>query len=119
MSTKSPAHWYLITYDVRHPKRCQRIYRHLKKCAFALQESIFAWKGTQTELQQLQYELSSRINVSEDDIRGYRLHYPLMLFGRSPFVVDVYFQGYPPHQHCPLEWLHNPPAKLWQKNSQY
>ena len=105
--------WYLITYDIRHPRRLQRVHRYLKSCAIALQESVFAWQGTPAELQHLKQQLHQRINAAEDDIRGYRLHHPLLIFGRSPFAHDVYYQGYPTHQHCPLEWLSNPPESLW------
>ena len=106
-------HWHLIQYDIRHPKRLRRVFRLLKSCAFALQESVFAWQGTDAELVVLQQALQDCINPKEDDIRGYRLRHPLLLFGRSPFVADVYFQGYPPHQHCPMEWLSNPPPGLF------
>tara|TARA_R110002167_G_scaffold366254_1_gene594024 strand:+ start:22314 stop:22646 length:333 start_codon:yes stop_codon:yes gene_type:complete len=102
-------YWHLIQYDIRCPRRGQKIYRLLKSCAFALQESVFAWQGTDTELQHLQQQLQERINPREDDIRGYRIDNPLLLFGQSPFASDVWFQGYPPHQHCPLEWLAEPP----------
>lgn len=106
--------WYLIQYDIRHLERGRKVHRHLKSCAFALQESVFAWQGNNTELAELQTRLQDLINTGEDDIRGYRLQHPLILFGQSPFVADVWFQGYPPHQLCPLEWLRNPPADLLQ-----
>ncbi len=99
-------HWYLIQYDIRDARRGQRVYRFLKTCAFSLQESVFAWQGTNAELAVLQQHLKRLINAKEDDIRGYQLSYPLRLFGTSPFVSDLYFSGYPTHQHAQLAELH-------------
>lgn len=97
--------WYLIQYDIRDIRRGQRVYRLLKACAFSLQESVFAWQGSSAELVALQQRLNRLINLKEDDIRGYKLSHPVLLFGASPFTSDVYFSGYPPHQHSPLSGL--------------
>jgi CRISPR-associated endonuclease Cas2 len=86
---KTSPHWYLIQYDIGSPRRCRQVHRLLKSCAFALQESVFAWFGDQTELTALQQQLTQRINPKEDGIRGYRLHYPLLLFGELPFTPDA------------------------------
>lgn len=99
---RTTQHWYLIQYDIRDPRRGQRVYRLLKTCAFSLQESVFAWQGSNAELTALQQRLSHLINLKEDDIRGYQQGHSLMLFGNSPFVSDLYFSGYPPHQHQSL-----------------
>lgn len=107
------SHWYLIQYDIRHPKRLRRVHRLLKTCAFALQESVFAWQGTLNQLDNLQQQLQKIINAKEDDIRGYRIRYPLMLFGELPFTSDTYFAGFPPSQPCPAEYLAQPPDQLW------
>ncbi|MGB2131546.1 MAG: hypothetical protein ACPHXW_08940, partial [Marinobacterium sp.] len=40
-------HWSLIAYDVRSPRRIQRLHRFLRTQAYALQESVFAWYGTE------------------------------------------------------------------------
>lgn len=99
------AHWHLIEYDIANPKRLAKVYRLLKSCAFAVQESVFVWYGTDQELATLQQELSARIKKTEDDIRGYYLTRPLAIFGSTPFVADMYFSGLPPHKHYELDFL--------------
>lgn len=94
--------WYLIQYDIRNKARLQRVYRLLKSSAIPVQESVFAWQGTHTELEQLQQQLLQRINPTEDDIRGYRIRQPLQLYGESPFIAGGWFTGYPPHVHKAL-----------------
>lgn len=99
------AHWYLIQYDIRCKRRGQKVYKLMKRCAFSLQESVFAWQGTNSELKVLQEEIKARINRKEDDIRGYKINQPLSFFGTSPFVSDIYFSGYPPHQALSIDCL--------------
>lgn len=110
---RSANYWHLIVYDIRCPRRLRRVHAFLKKQAYALQESVFAWQGTEQELIELQQGLLERINSKEDDVRGYRLpaNQKLHLFGVSPFLDDVYDFGLPPHELQPLglleddEWL--------------
>lgn len=100
-------YWHLIVYDIRCPKRLRRVHAFLKKQAYALQESVFAWQGTEQELIKLQQGLKDCINNKEDDVRGYRLpaNQKLYLFGVSPFLEDVYDFGLPPYELQPLELL--------------
>ncbi|MEH6577378.1 MAG: CRISPR-associated endonuclease Cas2 [Amphritea sp.] len=97
MTTKQ---WYIIIYDVHSPHRLQRLHRFLRTCAYALQESVFAWNGTAEQLAQLQAQLSRLIKASEDDLRGYRLppNASLHLWGTSPFLEGVIDTGYPPYR---------------------
>lgn len=103
-------HWHLIVYDIRCPKRLRKVHAYLKKQAYALQESVFAWEGTDQELAELQTGLRQRMSEKEDDIRGYRLpvRQQLHLFGVSPFVDDIFDSGQPPHSLHSLELLHTP-----------
>lgn len=106
---------FLIQYDVRCPRRLQRVYKLLKKQAYFIQNSVFIWLGNAEELDVLKVELALRINEKEDDVRAYQLHNPLLLFGSSPFLNDdVYFDGYPNYIDCPNKWLIEPPDQLWQ-----
>lgn len=106
--------WYLIQYDIRCKKRLQRVHRTLKRCAYALQKSVFAWYGTAPELAVLQQQLTQLINAKEDDVRGYRIREPLLLFGQLSFIEGAYFAGYPPHEQVALEVLHQPPPLIKQ-----
>ncbi|MBM94512.1 MAG: CRISPR-associated endonuclease Cas2 [Oceanospirillaceae bacterium] len=106
-------YWYLIQYDIANPKRLQRVYRLLKSCAIPLQHSVFAWQGNQHQLAELKRQLTQRINLDEDDIRGYRIRKPIYLFGRNPLPDDLAFDGGPPHRHCPISALQHAPEALW------
>ncbi|WP_417533697.1 CRISPR-associated endonuclease Cas2 [Marinobacterium stanieri] len=93
-------HWSLIAYDVRSPRRIQRLHRFLRTQAYALQESVFAWYGTEQAKLQLQARMLDFINAAEDDLRGYRMRAgtEIQLWGKSPFVEGVFDTGYPPHK---------------------
>lgn len=95
----TPRHWYLLCYDIRSPRRLQRVHKFLRTEAYPLQESVFAWYGSQVELQRLQDELLARIDPSQDDFRGYRLpaHAAIGFWGSSPFLDGIMDAGYPPH----------------------
>lgn len=66
-------HWFLISYDVRNPRRLQRVHRLLRSRASALLESLFAFQGTPQALEVLRKQLEREILPDEDDI----LIYPL------------------------------------------
>lgn len=91
-------HWSLIAYDVRCPRRLQRLHRFLRTEAYALQESVFAWFGTDEAKLLLQARMLKLINKAEDDLRGYRLKSgsDIQMWGQSPFVNDIFDSGYPP-----------------------
>ncbi len=93
-------HWSLIAYDVRSPRRLQRLHRFLRTQAYALQESVFAWYGTEQAKLQLQARMLDFIDTTEDDLRGYRMRAgtEIQLWGKSPFAEGVFDTGYPPHQ---------------------
>lgn len=63
--------WFVIAYDVSSPKRLQRLYKLLRKKAYALHQSVFLYKGTKKEIVELQSELKKIIKVTSDDVRIY------------------------------------------------
>lgn len=96
-------HWYLITYDIRNPKRLQRLHRYLRTQGYALQESVFAWQGDQIAVAQLKRKLVTLIRPQVDDLRLYRLpHHPINMWGVNPFAEGVFTNDYPPHQRHSL-----------------
>lgn len=111
---RNASQWYVIQYDIKCPGRGRKILKFLKTCAFALQGSVFAWRGNGDELERLKQDLSQIINLQQDDVRGYLIRTPLRLFGVNPFVDSCFFSGFPPHKICPLQWLACPPAELWR-----
>ncbi len=65
-------HWYLIAYDIRHPKRLSKTHKYLKKKGgLALQKSLFAWTGSVQNLEKLKKGLTQYIDEQEDDLRIY------------------------------------------------
>lgn len=102
---KMPTHKYIIAYDICCTKRLAKVHRYLKTQALFIQKSVYYWQGTHEELTQLKSELENRMNITEDDIRGYRLKNTQILhfLARSPFLEHSYFEGYPQYQHHPKD----------------
>jgi len=65
-------HWYLVCYDIRHPKRWYRTFKILKGCGEHLQYSIFRVQMNKTRLEALRWELS-KVLEEEDDLMIVRL----------------------------------------------
>lgn len=59
--------WYLICYDIREPRRLQRVARHLEGYGHRLQYSIFRCRLNDRQLERLKWELTDII-ASEDDM---------------------------------------------------
>lgn len=97
---RNTEHWFIISYDIRLPKRLQRLQRWLKRHAFALQDSVFIFAGTLSAWEQLKRGIQNRIKTTEDDVRVYQLSRSSILtfYSASPWPEDIYFSGYPPFQ---------------------
>lgn len=95
---KNSKSWYLIQYDIANKRRLAKVHKFLCSIAIPLQNSVFAWFGSSKELDHLQQNLKKIINIYEDDIRGYLITQPIVLYGQSPFIEEVYFDNYPPHE---------------------
>ncbi len=63
---------YLIGYDIRSPKRLQRVHRKLLRFATPIQLSVFLLEGSQTDAELCLAALKPLID-KEDDLRCYRL----------------------------------------------
>lgn len=59
---------YLVTYDIRHPKRLRVVYRKMKGFGDALQYSVFRCDLTEAEKIRLKASLGETINHAEDRI---------------------------------------------------
>lgn len=64
--------WYLVCYDIRHPKRWYRAFKVLKGRGEHLQYSIFRVRMNKTEHEELRFTLG-RILTQEDDLMIVRL----------------------------------------------
>ena len=72
--------WYLIAYDIAHPRRLARLHRALRAAALAMQESVFLVHGTQTEVECLLDRLETLMDPREDDLRAYPVSDPAHLW---------------------------------------
>ena len=64
---------YLIAYDIREPKRLNRVHYFISKKAIALQRSVFFIKANPSEIKSITGGLLERADTQEDDIRLYPL----------------------------------------------
>jgi CRISPR/Cas system-associated endoribonuclease Cas2 len=90
----------VIAYDIRSRQRLQKLHRFLRTQAYSIQESVFAWSGTDDELVIFKQKVLKLIRPNEDDFRGYRLppNSVIELSGSNPFGKGVFDNGYPPHK---------------------
>lgn len=62
---------YLLCYDIREPKRLQRIQRHIAKYGLAMQYSVYLFTNKNTAFQTLDW-IKKHIHES-DDVRMYKV----------------------------------------------
>jgi CRISPR-associated endonuclease Cas2 len=65
---------YLISYDIRCPKRLRKAHTLCCKNALRIQYSVFEANVTLPELRKLQEQIRLLIDEGEDDVRIYGLH---------------------------------------------
>lgn len=82
----TPRTWYLLAYDIRDPKRLQRVHYYLRKRALAAQQSVFFLYVTDAELKRALDAVAARIDRHRDDVRAYPISHPadVWLAGPSP-----------------------------------
>ncbi len=62
----SSRHWYLVCYDIRDPRRLQRVARHLSGYGQRIQYSIFRCRLNTRQLERLKWELTGIITAEDD-----------------------------------------------------
>ncbi|MGR5067545.1 CRISPR-associated endonuclease Cas2 [Vibrio alfacsensis] len=63
---------YIISYDIRHPKRLQRVHKMLLGYGIPLQYSVFYLQNSRrVDLDEIWDKLAQLINKQEDDVRLY------------------------------------------------
>jgi len=60
-------HWYLISYDIRDPRRWREVYKTLLGHGERVQYSLFRCRLSRTEIEALRWELE-KILGQEDDL---------------------------------------------------
>lgn len=63
----SSRHWYLVSYDIRDPRRLQRVAKHLLGYGHRIQYSIFRCRLNARQLERLKWELAGML-AAEDDM---------------------------------------------------
>jgi len=79
--------WYLISYDIRDPKRLSQTARHLEGYGARVQYSLFRCRLTVRQLERLQWELTP-ILAPEDDLLIIGLRKPGAEEGKRGRVGD-------------------------------
>lgn len=72
MSQRQQKNW-LIGYDIRDPRRLQRVHKRLKAEGCSVQYSAFSVRADDQQLDALLAELSKLIDKRVDDVRAYHL----------------------------------------------
>ena len=96
MATNTPL---LLCYDIRDPKRLQRVHNCVKKVGLAMQYSVFYLVMSNADLTQLLNRLLTIIDSSRDDIRVYAISRfeDITLMGASMLAdgVQLFVDGKP------------------------
>ncbi len=80
---------YLICYDIRCPKRLQRVHACIKKYAVPVQYSVFHTQMRDSQLETLKEKLQAIIDNKHDDIRIYPLPVkPVITVIGQPFLPE-------------------------------
>ncbi len=99
--------WYLVAYDVRCPKRLQRVHRLLKSRGLAAQYSVFFVFGTEAVLEGLLDEMDAIIHTREDDLMAWPVTAPgdVWVHGRGQPRALVLPDARQSTQREPPGWL--------------
>ena len=64
---------WIVAYDICCPRRLQRVARVLEKKATRCQKSVFVFKGSRAELDQLLDQAAAEMKPSEDKLQAWQL----------------------------------------------
>lgn len=90
---------YLVSYDIRCPKRLRKVHKLCSQSAVRIQYSVFEAHVTHAELRQLKEKIRQLIDEAEDDVRIYGLHenYAIATLGPPPLLDGVQWLAASPH----------------------
>ncbi len=63
----SDKHWYLLSYDIRDPKRWRKIYERIKGSGERIQYSVFKIFASPRQIEELRLDLR-RLMADDDDL---------------------------------------------------
>ena len=79
--------YWLVCYDIRHPRRLARVHRFMKHEGIPLQYSVFLVPGTQQDMREMLARLEQRIDPQEDDVRAYPVPDPPWQFALGASMI--------------------------------
>lgn len=90
---------YLVTYDVSHPRRLQKVFRVMRGYGDHLQLSVFRCELSEKERVQMIGDLCEQINHKEDQV----LIFPLgPAGGELETGVEALGRAYEPVEKCAI-----------------
>lgn len=84
----SHAKRWLLAYDIRDPKRLQRVGRYLRQEALRLQYSVYLLSGSRDKIEQVVTRLHQLIDETADDVRIYPLTENTRIWGLGTQFAD-------------------------------
>lgn len=84
----SHAQRWLMAYDIRDPKRLQRVGRYMNKEGLRLQFSVYVLKGSREQVEQVMEQLRQLIDEKFDDVRIYPLTEKTRIWGLGTQFAD-------------------------------
>lgn len=82
-------HWYLIAYDIRCPRRLQRVQKAVAGEAQRLQQSVYMVRAGRGELRRLLEQFEAEMDPAEDDLRAYPFPHPGRLWCGGAMVAGT------------------------------
>lgn len=68
--------WYLLAYDIRNPKRLNRVHYFVKKKGVGLQRSVYLLRANKQGVDEVASGIKQRVKDNEDDVRLYPVQQP-------------------------------------------
>lgn len=65
---KRNKHWYLLSYDVRCPRRLNRVCRFLKQHGVPVQQSVFLIRTHAQGIKDIQHNCDEILNLEQDEL---------------------------------------------------
>ncbi len=82
---------YIISYDIRDPKRLSRLSRRLEKSAMRIQKSVYLYASvSRKELLDIIDMINAVIDNEADDVRIYRMLDPGIALAKAVDLSDPF-----------------------------
>lgn len=79
---------WLLAYDIRDPKRLQRVSRYINREGLRLQFSVYVLKGNREQIERVMDQLRLLIDERADDVRIYPLTEHTRIWGLGTQFAD-------------------------------